>query len=40
MKIRLVEAELFHVDTRTDTHHETNTRFPQFRKRAYKWIIN
>jgi len=30
MKIRTVEAELFHTDGRTDTHDESNSRFSQF----------
>ena len=30
MKIRLVGAELFHADRRTDKHDEANSRFSQF----------
>jgi hypothetical protein len=36
MKIRPVEAEMFHVDERTDRHEEANSRIPQFRERAQK----
>jgi hypothetical protein len=35
-KIRLVGAELFHVDWRTDRHDEANSRFWQFFELAYK----
>ena len=34
MKIRPVGAELLHVDGRTDSHDEANSRFPQFCERA------
>jgi hypothetical protein len=34
MKIRPVEAELFHADGRTDTHDEDNSRFLKFCERA------
>jgi hypothetical protein len=36
MKIRPVAAELLHVDSRTDRHDESNSRFSQFCERAYK----
>jgi hypothetical protein len=40
MKIRPVGAEFFHkddgTDGRTDGHDEANSRFSQFRERAYK----
>ena len=40
MKIRLVEAELFHEDGRTDgqteRHDEANSRFSQFLEQTYK----
>jgi len=34
MKIRLVGAELFHAERRTDGHNEANSRFSQFCERA------
>ena len=34
MKIRLVRAELFHVDRRTYIHDEAHSRFSQSRERA------
>jgi hypothetical protein len=34
MKIRLVVADLFHVDRQTDRHDESNGRFSQFWERA------
>jgi hypothetical protein len=36
MKLRPVEAELFHADTRTDWHDEANSRFSKFCKRIQK----
>jgi len=36
MKIRPVEAELFHEYRRTDRHDEANSRFSQFCKSALK----
>jgi len=36
MKIRLVGAELFQVDRRTDRHDEANSRFSKFWERAEK----
>ena len=36
MKIRPVEAELFHADGQTDGHNETKSRFSQFCERAWK----
>jgi hypothetical protein len=36
MKIPPVEAQLFHADGRTDRHDEGNSRFSQFRERAYE----
>jgi hypothetical protein len=36
MKIRPLEAELFHADGQTDRHDETNSRFSQFCEGAYK----
>ena len=38
MKIRPVEAELFHADRRTDRHDEANSRFSQFCQRAQNWL--
>ena len=38
IKIRLVGAELFDADGRTDRHEETNSRFSQFCEGAYKCI--
>jgi hypothetical protein len=40
MKILPVGAELFHEDRRTDGHDEANSRFSQFRERAYKWSLH
>jgi hypothetical protein len=34
MKIRPVEAQLFHADGRTDRHDEANTRYSQFCENA------
>jgi len=34
MKIRPLEAELFHADRRTVSHDEANSRFSQFCERA------
>jgi len=34
MKIRLVGAELFHVDRQTDRHDKANSRFSQFCERV------
>jgi hypothetical protein len=34
IKIRPVEAELFHADGQTDGHDEASSRFPQFSERA------
>ena len=34
IKIRSVEAELFHADGQTDKHNEANSRFSQFLERA------
>jgi hypothetical protein len=34
MKIRPVEAELFHADGRTDRHYEDKSRLSQFCERA------
>jgi hypothetical protein len=36
MKIRPVEAELFHADGQTDRHDKVNSRFSQFCESAYK----
>jgi hypothetical protein len=36
MKIRPVEAGLFHAVGRTDGHDEVNSRFLQFRERVWK----
>ena len=36
VKIRLVGADLFHADGRTDSHDEANSRFPQFCEAAWK----
>jgi len=36
MKIRLVGAELFHADRRTDGHDEENSRFSQFCECSWK----
>jgi hypothetical protein len=36
MKIHLLGAELFHADRRTDKHDNTNSRFTQFCKGAYR----
>ena len=36
MKVRPMEAELFHTDGRTDRCGEANSRFSQFFERAYK----
>jgi hypothetical protein len=36
IKIRPVGAELFHADGQTERHEETNRRFSQFCKSAYK----
>ena len=38
MKIRPVEAELFHVDRRTDGHDEAGSRFWKFCERAWKLL--
>jgi hypothetical protein len=38
MKIRLLGAELFHVDGHTDRYGEANGRFSQFCERAKKWV--
>jgi uncharacterized protein YchJ len=38
MKIRLMRAELFHADGRTDRHDEAISRFSQFCQRAEEWI--
>jgi hypothetical protein len=41
MKIRIVGAELFQVDGRTDRYEETHSRFSQFaEKRLLKVMIN
>jgi hypothetical protein len=44
MKIPPVAAELFHADGQTDGQtdgrDETNSRFSQFRERAYKHLVN
>jgi len=40
MKIRPLEAELFHTDRRTDRHDETNSRFSQFCESAEKVTLN
>jgi hypothetical protein len=34
MKIRLVGAELYHMDGQTDRHDEANSRFSQFCERT------
>ena len=38
IKILLVKAELFHADGRMDRRDESNSRFSQFRERAWKRI--
>ena len=38
MKIRLLGAELFHADRRTDGHDEANIHFSQFPECAYKCV--
>jgi hypothetical protein len=36
IKIRPMEAEIYRADGRTDTHDESNSRFPQICERASK----
>jgi len=42
MKIRLVDAELFHMDKRTDRHDEANSSFSQFLRTHLKitWYVS